>query len=366
LLVFASNKENGKDTLAYSTKLIDSDTGAKLDSNPFLLPSQLIAPKMGDGTTYWNPESISLDDKYVALVMHYGFAYRPLYILDISGAEPKTPKLVTLPGATEKAEETAYRSVRFSRDPSQAHVLYVLTNAFGDFRSVIAYDILTGTVTHITTPEQPDLHPLRAIPWDTAELLVTPVALFFLANVDGWQKMYAMPLTSAAGTRTRAVLEVRMLNWEGSPIKHTANVSNGKPNELVVHFDSFRTNGFLASIDFSNVFEEGVEPERDEYGNLYVSVDPKAYRQAAPTPPQFKVHRPKLLKFKSFDGLEVPCMYYHPEEGKTAVPVVINIHGGPESQSTAETRMSVLRSCLTAISELTYMSTFLASFTATC
>ena len=120
---------------------------------------------------------------------------------------------------------------------------------------------------------------------------------------------------------------------------------NGRPNELVVRFDSFRMNGFLASIDFSSVFEdvEGAnsEPEKDEQGNWYVSVTPRAYRQAAPSPPRFKTHPPKLLKFKSFDELEVPCMYYHPEQGKTPVPVIIYIHGGPESQSTAEKRMSV-------------------------
>ena len=114
-----------------------------------------------------------------------------------------------------------------------------------------------------------------------------------------------------------------------------------RPNELVVHFNSFRMNGFLASVDFSNAFETEAAAERDEQGYLFVTVAPNAYRQAAPSPPQFKVYPPNLLKFKSFDGLEVPCMYYHPNDGKTAVPVVINIHGGPEGQSTAVTRMSV-------------------------
>jgi hypothetical protein len=351
-LVFASTKENGKDTLIYSTKLIDSDTGAKADSNPFLLPARVIAPKIGKGTSYWIPESISADDKYVALTMYHGHSYRPLYVVDISGADsdPKTPELVTLLGVTEKAEETSYSSARFSRDPTHAHVLYVITNAFGDFTSVVAYDTLARTVLHITTPEPPHpLRPLREIPWETGGLLVTPVALFFHANVEGWRTMYAMPLSGGGGAQAGAhVFEVRMRDWEGSPVAYTANVRNGKPNELVVHFNSFRMNGFLASIEFSRIFEgdEGADPERerDEQGSWYVSITPRAYRQAAPNPPQFKVYPPKLLKFKSFDGLEVPCMYYHPKEGKTAVPVVVNIHGGPESQSTAETRMSVLRS----------------------
>jgi len=354
LLVFASTKENGKDTLIYFTRLINSETGAKADSNSLLLPSRLIAPKIGTGTSLWTPESISVDDKHVALTMYHGHSYRPLYIVDITDTDIKTPELITLPGVTEKAEETSYSSPRFSRDSAQAHVLYLITNAFGDFASVVAYDSLARTILHITTPEPPlDLHPLRPIPWETTGLLVTPTALFFRANVEGWKTMYAMPLFSGTNAsastsardgsvaRTGKVLEVRMRNWEGSPVGYTANVRNGRPNELVVHFNSFRMNGFLAALDFSHVFEDGVEPERDEQGNFFVYVSPKAYRQAAPSPPLFKVHPPKLLKFKSFDGLEVPCMYYHPDKGKTAVPVVIQIHGGPASQSTAETRMSV-------------------------
>ena len=339
MLVFASTKENGGDTLVYSTKLLDSDTGAKADSKPFLLPSRLIAAKTGKGTSSWSPESISVDDKCVALTMYYGNSYSPLYIVDITEADSKTPELVTLPGAREKVEGTSYRSARFSRHPAQAHVLYLITNAFGDFASVVAYDTLARTVIHITTP-QPDLRPLRPVSWETGGLLVTPAALFFRANVEGWETMYAVPLAnSGAVTRASRVLEVRMRDWEGSPVGYAANVRNGRPNKLVVHFNSFRMNGFLALLDFTRVFEDGAEPERDEQGNFFVSISPSAYHQAAPSPPRFKVHPPKLLKFKSFDGLEVPCMYYHPDEGKTAVPVVIQIHGGPESQSTAQTKM---------------------------
>ncbi|KAI0286486.1 hypothetical protein BC826DRAFT_80469 [Russula brevipes] len=152
--------------------------------------------------------------------------------------------------------------------------------------------------------------------------------------------MYTMLLS---GAHTRRVLKVRMCAWEGSPpgFGCAANVHNGSPNELVVHFNSFRVSGFLAFFDISPAFEGGGEPERDELGNAFISVVPRAYRQAAPSPPRFNVRPPKFLRFKSFDGLEVPCMYYHPEEGKTAVPVVINIHGGPEGQSTAETRIFI-------------------------
>lgn len=39
-------------------------------------------------TSYWIPESISVDDKYVALTIYYGHSYRLLYIVDITVADP--------------------------------------------------------------------------------------------------------------------------------------------------------------------------------------------------------------------------------------------------------------------------------------
>jgi dipeptidyl aminopeptidase/acylaminoacyl peptidase len=41
---------------------------------------------------------------------------------------------------------------------------------------------------------------------------------------------------------------------------------------------------------------------------------------------------PRLIRYKSFDGKEIPAFLYVPE-GKGPFPVVINIHGGPEGQA---------------------------------
>ncbi len=45
---------------------------------------------------------------------------------------------------------------------------------------------------------------------------------------------------------------------------------------------------------------------------------------------------PELVRFKSFDGLEIPAFLYLPPDYKKgeAIPFVINAHGGPESQFT--------------------------------
>lgn len=41
--------------------------------------------------------------------------------------------------------------------------------------------------------------------------------------------------------------------------------------------------------------------------------------------------RPKIIRYPSFDGREIPAVFHEPEND--GAPVVINVHGGPESQS---------------------------------
>ena len=47
-------------------------------------------------------------------------------------------------------------------------------------------------------------------------------------------------------------------------------------------------------------------------------------------PPQ-SFRKPELVRYPSFDGLEIPAVFYEP--GAENAPVVVNVHGGPEGQS---------------------------------
>ncbi|MEH7355526.1 S9 family peptidase [Neobacillus drentensis] len=44
---------------------------------------------------------------------------------------------------------------------------------------------------------------------------------------------------------------------------------------------------------------------------------------------------PELITFHSFDNLQIPAFYYQPKNPTKKLPVVLYIHGGPESQSRA-------------------------------
>ena len=47
--------------------------------------------------------------------------------------------------------------------------------------------------------------------------------------------------------------------------------------------------------------------------------------------PRSVFRRPRLARYPTFDGREIPALFYEPEDEKA--PVIINVHGGPESQS---------------------------------
>ncbi|MEH7332522.1 S9 family peptidase [Neobacillus drentensis] len=48
-----------------------------------------------------------------------------------------------------------------------------------------------------------------------------------------------------------------------------------------------------------------------------------------------KLVEPEHISFRSFDGLEIPAFYYLPQKKEEKYPIVIYLHGGPESQSRA-------------------------------
>src|SRR3712207_7323803 len=42
---------------------------------------------------------------------------------------------------------------------------------------------------------------------------------------------------------------------------------------------------------------------------------------------------PTLIRYRSFDGKQIPAFVYRPRQARGRVPVIIDIHGGPEGQS---------------------------------
>jgi hypothetical protein len=318
-MAFVSNKENGTDLLVYVTDLVDSQTGATADSKPFTLPSRLVTPPAEKENSRWVISDISLDDQYLLITKSYKPSHSQCHIARISGG---TPELVVLPNATEKEEETANYQMKFSRDPATPHLIYMISNAYGDFLSLLAYDMVTRAVVHVTTPE-PGLRALRPINWPCVDIRVTSEYVYFRANAGGYTELFVWPLS---GPMKDTIVEIKP-EWEGGQFSYAVNSRNGRPHELVLVLTSHLSQATLARLDLTGRLED---VKRDENGGAYISVPLVRYTQATPIPRDYRTLPAKLLRFKSFDGLEIPCIYYHPNDSKSVVPVVISIHGGPE------------------------------------
>ncbi|KAJ7581054.1 Alpha/Beta hydrolase protein [Mycena floridula] len=190
------------------------------------------------------------------------------------------------------------------------------------------------SVLHITTPEPLSLKALRPTPWGVVTLIVTQDFIYWKANIEGWSNLFVMPLS---GEHKDKVIEIRPA-WEGGGIYFKTNQENGKPHELIIKLKNYCTPGTIAHLDISVALQK---VQTDASGNAFISVPLKRYSQASLPDPAFPTVAPKLIRFKSFDGLEISGIYYHPNEGHAAVPVVLSIHGGPESQSSAITKVPI-------------------------
>ena len=128
--------------------------------------------------------------------------------------------------AKEPEEKTiAYGS--FSLDPVNPHLIYVVTNAYGDCESLVSYDVDQRTVTHITTPNLDISIPvLKPIAWEVGHLGITDACIYFIADVvEGWNTMYALPL---AGPNKNTVVELRF-GWEGDGFRIHITGETGIP-----------------------------------------------------------------------------------------------------------------------------------------
>jgi pimeloyl-ACP methyl ester carboxylesterase len=276
----------------------------------------------------YSPESFSLDDKYLLIMRRYGSSYNALYVVDISGEQALPPKLIEFPGATEKAEDTAFADAAFSHNVNLPHLIYCITNGYGDFASIVTYDLDTASVTHITTSGAA-IQVIRPILWEIQDLKVTSDNIVFTVNVEGWSSLFFMPLS---GPHKNTVIEVKVA-WERGWLTFKTNDLNDKPYELTLYLTSYHSRGRITYLDLLPLLNN---VKKDENGNAYVLASVLPYAQAAPPTVAHEVP-PTLIRYKSFDGLEVPAIYYHPA-GQSVTPVIIHIHGGPESQATANYR----------------------------
>ena len=219
---------------------------------------------------------------------------------DISNRETKLALLELASGAVSElpwtGEPARYEESSFV--PGRDAILTV-TDYGSDLRRLVEIDLASGR----RTPVSPNLD------WDVESYEMTDDGrlVAFAVNEDGYSRVRILDRASGRELARPELPSGVLTGIEFSP--------DGK--RLALSLSTARSAGDVWSWDIAS---SGLTRwTNSELG----PIDPATLSE------------PQLIRFKSFDGLSVPAFVYRPAGIAAGVntPVVIDIHGGPESQT---------------------------------
>ncbi|RKO92894.1 hypothetical protein BDK51DRAFT_32123 [Blyttiomyces helicus] len=292
MLAYASTKRNGKDMDIYVRKI--SAASPTEDEEVLVLEAE------GALAGAWSVADWSSDGRSLLVSRTYSNTWSEMFSLAVSDLEARsTPNQILLPGFSADQHVSAWGF--FSK--INPDLIYIITDAFSDFRSLCELNRVTGELQHIAS-DSPSA--LVRVSWDVSKAIIRKARLVFGTNEDGYSVMRVMDVTTR---ESRIVTALPKGVHKSLAMRH-----DGK--KIVIEVDSSRAPGTLYEVDTDS---------------LEVSI----VAATAPPPPPHPITDPELIHVKSFDGLEIPAFVYAPNHAKVEkAPVCIYIHGGPASQIT--------------------------------
>ena len=227
----------------------------------------------------WGP-----DGSFLIFSRHNSNLDNDLYRLDLSTGEAKL--------LTPHEDEALFSNVRVAPDGSGA---YLATDRDGDFSRLARLDFSTLEVEYLT----PGDHDVESV-----ELSGDGRYLLASRNVEGYSDF----MLFSGGGRRMPDLEL--------------------PEGILGDFEFSPDSGKLA---FTLV---GPNRNPDVWVVDLPDGEPRRLtRSSTAGIPRATFRRPRLVRYPTFDGREIPALFHEPEASSGNVPVVVNVHGGPESQS---------------------------------
>ncbi len=236
----------------------------------------------------YNISRLSEDDKWLALGKNNGNADSDIYLVNLTQQNP-TEKLIT-----PHKGDISYSTYTFTRDSKK---LIYATNEFGEFNQAWSYDLSNGSKKLYFKDD-----------WDVS---------FVYFSKDGKYQVTGVNADAQTKIEIRDTKTNKLIKLPKMPEGNLRGVNFSKDSQLMVFYvnsDTSPSNLYVHHIGGKKVkrLTNSGNPEIDE-NHLVAS---------------------EVVRFKSFDGLEIPCLLYKPKQATTKkVPAVIFIHGGPGGQS---------------------------------
>lgn len=236
--------------------------------------------------------SLSTDGKKLCYIADGGFANHRIWMMDL-----ETGKTSPIP---EDARVSRELNPAWKKDGSG---LFLITDRDRDKSHVAYYDFATKELTSVYQSDYECTY--AALSYDNKYLAVTEnqdgYVKIVILNTDNF-RVAAVPNLPKAGMRASAG-DREQLAWAPGSYRIAFALSSGQMPARLWVYDMEK--------DAAEQVTDGGRLSKDEMVEV------------------------QLCSYKSYDGLEVPYWLYVPK-GKKAenLPVLIEIHGGPESQTT--------------------------------
>jgi dipeptidyl aminopeptidase/acylaminoacyl peptidase len=232
---------------------------------------------------------VSPDGQWLALVRNRTSADSDILLLDLTtpGAEPQL--------ITEHEGNIAYGVYTFTPDSS---ALVYATDEHGEFNEAWTHDLATG-----------DRAPLVTADWDVSFVSYSPSGRYRIAGVNA-----------------DASTQVTIMDQEtGAPIA-LPDLPAGELRSVRFSRDESRI-GFLVNAATSPSNLHIVDLASQDHAQLTNALNP-AITEA-------EMVDAEVVRFESFDGVEIPGILYRPHgaDADNPVPALVWVHGGPGGQS---------------------------------
>lgn len=276
-IAYRSNKRNGASNDVWITSVDDKN------KSEMILESQ-------DGTS-WGAIDWSNDNKKILIQNYISVSNSKIYSIDV---ESKTKSLII--GSNDK--KSVNIGLNFDNDDKG---IFFITNEFSDYRNLAYKNIQTGQVTLITND----------IRWNVDSFVLSKDGsrAAFSINENGFSSLYLMETSSYKFNKVKNI-----------PIGLVSGIEfNRQSTSLGLSINTYQSPSDAYTLELKKdplQYGDLVKWTESEIGGLDTT----------------KFVKPKFFSYETFDGLNIPAFIYKKKSEKP-LPVIIYIHGGPESQS---------------------------------
>jgi len=304
------------DRIVYTTTTVDRSNETSMPitklvlSDPMKPDANKVIATLAGG--HWSDFRFSPDDRMLVFTECLSANESHIWTMNVASGEKR--RITPL----KKADSSTvfYGAPTFSRDGKK---LFALSDRDSEYRRLVLIDLAT-LAEAVLTPK---------LPFDVSEYAISTAAkrIAFITNEGGVSVLRFLDLATFAELPRPALLsgQISGLRWR-------AEVDDEQPTSTA---RGEKTEKLPAEGELAFTVSSARSPADVYSWNIGTTRIVRWTSGGNPSLNPLDFVEPKLVHWKSFDGLTVSGFLYQPDARKFPGkrPVVINIHGGPESQA---------------------------------